>query len=224
MAKWNEQTVTEEAGKYESRSKFFAGNRSAYNVAQKLNLMDTLFPLDRSSNWNEHTITTESCKYKTRSEFFNGNRTAYNAAHKLGMIETLFPTKEELSKAEYFEKVKKFVLAIASKRHDWRVGELNDAEWKQHCWNAIIGTARIDGGLTRETFPAFLAELNADTSWLTGFEFSVENMTRVIDEEVERKHRVQMEKEREAAERAYHFAKTFNMTDAEKIEYFSQSS
>jgi hypothetical protein len=187
MTKWNELAITEEASKYETRSTFFAGCQPAYRKASALNLLDKLFPLNRATNWNEENITTEASKYKTRTDFFDSNRPAYNAAQKLDLLDKLFPTKEAMSAADYLAKAKRYVLTICAKRHHWVYGDLNDNQWKIVVWQAIVGTARTDGGLTAETFPAFLDDLNAETSWLTGFEFSPENMELIHLVEAERK-------------------------------------
>jgi hypothetical protein len=139
------------------------------------------------SKWNESTITVEASKYKTRTEFFTGCQTAYRAASKLDLLDKLFPPVSEQKKAGYLAKAKHFTLTIASKRHHWAHGDLNDNQWKTLVWQSIVSTARTDGGLTAETFLTFLDDLNAETSWLTGFVFSVENMEQVHLAEMARK-------------------------------------
>lgn len=87
---WTNETVKAEASKYETRTQFFKGCRSAYKYALNHKILDELFGKTNRNIWNEESVRKEASKYKTRKEFKDGCESAYNWANNHKIMSDIF--------------------------------------------------------------------------------------------------------------------------------------
>ena len=69
---WDDESVREEAKKYNTRYEFSIKSSGAYMYALKHNMIDTLFNTVMHY-WDDKSVKEESKKYKTRTEFEKGS-------------------------------------------------------------------------------------------------------------------------------------------------------
>lgn len=93
---WNNyEKCYEEACKYEYKSDFAKGSKSAYAVSCKNGWINDFNwwkdglkrGTDKHIKWNAETCRREALKYNSRNEFKHGNNSAYNVARKNGWID-----------------------------------------------------------------------------------------------------------------------------------------
>lgn len=92
---WTPELVLAEGCKYASRKEFQHGNQTAYKVAQKLTLLDQLYPSKNASysDWSDDaTVLAEGRKYDSRGEFSDKCQGAYRAAGARGLLDQLYPS------------------------------------------------------------------------------------------------------------------------------------
>jgi hypothetical protein len=100
---YNHHTLPKIAAKYKTRNNFREGNKSAYNAAQKLKIIDAICSHMlskeeaakasglRNQKWTEAKLRAMCKKMKIKSELAKKSRSAYNAAFRMGMLNELFP-------------------------------------------------------------------------------------------------------------------------------------
>lgn len=87
--KWTEEKLKAEAKKYNTRGQFKLGSPSAYVIARKSKILDTICKHMKTKStkernyWTEERILEEALKYQSREEFRKGSSSAYSAAGKL---------------------------------------------------------------------------------------------------------------------------------------------
>ena len=84
---WTKQRCKAEALKYETRSSFAKGSKSAYHAAQQAGWLDDICDhmtsrTKPSGYWTKQRCKAEALKYETRIAFQKGSNSAYNAAQK----------------------------------------------------------------------------------------------------------------------------------------------
>lgn len=94
--KWNKETITEEAKKYNSRNKFKKGNQTAYYASIRLGLLDTFKWLSSRNNvkkgfWTiKENVIEESKKYRCKWHFQKNCSAGYAQAKKNKWIDEMF--------------------------------------------------------------------------------------------------------------------------------------
>ena len=89
IGKWNDETVREEARKYNSKTEFYNGCRGAYDYAKRKGMLNDLFENIRIY-WTEQSVSEEAKKYKSKSDFLRYNPGAYDYAYNHHMLDDLF--------------------------------------------------------------------------------------------------------------------------------------
>ncbi len=112
------------ATNYKTRTEFKEGDRSAYNKAHKLGLMETICEHmgapKNATIWNEKSIRSEAKKYTTRTDFQNGSRGAANAARRLGIWEEICDEILPIAIPQHTSKWNKETCAIEALKHQSR--------------------------------------------------------------------------------------------------------
>jgi hypothetical protein len=84
---WDRDTCYKEAQKYDTRTNFYKGNKTAYGYACKNNwLVDYTWFKEIRHTWTYDECYNEALKYKTKKEFDNGSKNAYYASLKNNWI------------------------------------------------------------------------------------------------------------------------------------------
>jgi hypothetical protein len=101
IRKWTDTKLAEEASKYETRADFQRGSASAYRMAYKRGLLDTICAhmvpgntrprtFKRESyarKWTKEAIAAAAAPHKTRGEFSKAEPAAYVTARKKGWLD-----------------------------------------------------------------------------------------------------------------------------------------
>lgn len=100
MYRWTPDRIQAAAARYEHRSDFRAGDRLAYNAAQRWGLLDAVCAhMDRKPHpidWTPQRILVEALKFDHRGEFKKGALPAYRAAHRLRILDDVCRHMEPL--------------------------------------------------------------------------------------------------------------------------------
>lgn len=99
--KWTDEMIALEALKYKTRKEFFKGCNSAYLLAKKRGIFESVcshMPKDIKSfqrphnfKWTEPAVREEAKKHQGRKQFFMWARGAYQSAKELNILDELFP-------------------------------------------------------------------------------------------------------------------------------------
>lgn len=87
--KWTDEHIKSEALKYNTRSDFEKGNKSAYQAAHNRGIFDEVCShmLVKLINWDKVLIKKEALKYDNRTDFQKYSSGAYKAAKRKGIID-----------------------------------------------------------------------------------------------------------------------------------------
>lgn len=87
--KWTEESLASEAKKYNTLGDFLKFSPSAYMVAKRRKIFDTVTAHMYAGRftWTAKMVTSEAAKYETRGAFFKGARSAYSAAVRMDILE-----------------------------------------------------------------------------------------------------------------------------------------
>lgn len=94
-AKWNYETLKEEALKYSTINEFRKSNRVALEKIQKLGLQDDLcshltYATRPDGYWTEFNVRKHASECNTRSEFCKKHNTGYRKASELEILDEIF--------------------------------------------------------------------------------------------------------------------------------------
>lgn len=89
--RWTLEKLRIEARKYGTRSGFRKGNKSAYNAASKMGILDQVCShMDSLHNsWTDEMLAQEALKYDTRKEFRKNSGKAYQIAFLRGILDQI---------------------------------------------------------------------------------------------------------------------------------------
>ena len=89
---WTDDTLRQEALKYNTPTELYNDNPSAYKLIRDRG--DEFFQsatehMTRLNTWDEESIRKEAKKYKTKGEFLKNNGSAYGAANRLDILDSV---------------------------------------------------------------------------------------------------------------------------------------
>jgi hypothetical protein len=90
--KWTEDTIFEEAKKFESRSQFEKEASGACDAAKTMKILGKVcahMKKIKRDNWTTEEIQNEALKYTMRSEFIKNNAGAYQSAQRKSLIDEM---------------------------------------------------------------------------------------------------------------------------------------
>ena len=96
---WTEDTVTQEAQKYQHKRHFRESSSGAYSYASKHKMLEKICShMDKTPlpdrRWNENTLREVAQQFSTPQEFLKNDSNAYNAAKRKGMLELVCSHKD----------------------------------------------------------------------------------------------------------------------------------
>lgn len=122
---WFEETVTEEALKYKTRTEFRKYSSGAFEVAEKLGIIDKICQhmIWIRRPWNNEELAIEALKYETRNEFRKGSRGAYGAARNRRILDKIcqhMPLDLKLGGTPYNKKWYEETIKIEALKYSYR--------------------------------------------------------------------------------------------------------
>ena len=91
---WTVEALTEEALKYKTRGDFRTNSRSAYSMAQRKGLLDSVCKhMPKTSNkyvrYTKESVRLEALKYDARGKFYEGSKGYYQKALRDGILDEI---------------------------------------------------------------------------------------------------------------------------------------
>lgn len=89
--KWTKTLLIEEALRYDTKISFYKNNRSAYDSASKIGILDDICKHMSSKfiKWTPDMLREEALKHNTRGSFLKNGRGAYMASKRRGILDEI---------------------------------------------------------------------------------------------------------------------------------------
>lgn len=90
--KWTEAKIRAEAAKYDSKSSFRRGCKTAYHCALQQGIIDDLGFKNKQRTWTDEALLTEAAKHPDRKSFMKADSGAHSQATRRGLLKSFrFP-------------------------------------------------------------------------------------------------------------------------------------